>query len=206
MPTNQPVIPVERIDRAIHSIRRQNVMLDAELAALYEVETKVLLQAVKRNRDRFPEDFMFELTREEFDNLRSQIVTSSLWGGRRYLPYAFTEQGVAMLSSVLKSSRAVQVNIEIMRAFVRFRQILSTHADLERKLAALEQKYDAHFKIVFDAIRKLMAPPEAPKKGQIGFRSPPTTAAGEPQERQARSQKPPKMRNRRNRRTQERQP
>ena len=143
-------------------------MLDADLATLYGVETKVLVQAVKRNIDRFPADFMFQLTKQEFDDLRSQTVTSS-WGGRRYPPYAFTEQGVSMLSSVLRSKRAIQVNIEIMRAFVQLRRILASHADLARKLSALEKKYDAQFKVVFDAIRGLMAPPEPKKKREIGF-------------------------------------
>ena len=169
MDSNQSLIPVERIERAIFLIRRQKVMLDADLAELYGVETKVLVQAVKRNLTRFPEDFMFQLSQEEFAILRSQIVTSSDWGGRRYPPYAFTEQGVAMLSSVLRSQRAIQVNIEIMRAFIRLRKILATHAELARKLDALERKYDAQFKQVFDAIRQLMAPPE-PKRGAIGFR------------------------------------
>jgi hypothetical protein len=140
---------------------------------LYEVDAKVLNQAVKRNLDRFPEDFMFQLTVEESARLRSQIVTSNAGqgrGGRRYLPYAFTEQGVAMLSSVLRSKRAVMVNIEIMRAFVRLRQILGAHADLARKLAALERKYDSQFKAVFDAIRELMTTPPA-KKRPIGFGS-----------------------------------
>jgi phage regulator Rha-like protein len=145
-------------------------MLDSDLAELYEVETKVLLQAVKRNVQRFPEDFMFQLNDEEFMNLRSQIVTSSSGhGGRRYLPYVFTEQGVAMLSSVLHSERAVQVNIAIMRTFVKLREMLSSNAELARKLNALEKKYDSQFKIVFDAIRQLMTPPEKPKK-KIGFR------------------------------------
>jgi len=176
MPANRPLIPLERIERAIHVIREQKVLLDADLAALYEVETKVLVQAVKRNRERFPNDFMFQLTPAEFTNLRSQIATSSQWGGRRYPPFAFTEQGVAMLSSVLRSKRAVQVNVEIMRAFVRLRQLLSSHADLERKIKAREEKYDARFKIVFEAIRELMAPPEVPpKKGRIGFGPPETS-------------------------------
>jgi phage regulator Rha-like protein len=144
-------------------------MLDSDLAELYEVETKVLLQAVKRNVQRFPEDFMFQLNDEEFMNLRSQIVTSSSGhGGRRYLPYVFTEQGVAMLSSVLHSERAVQVNIAIMRTFVKLRQMLASNAELARKLNALEKKYDSQFKMVFDAIRQLMTPPEKPKK-KIGF-------------------------------------
>ena len=125
--------------------------------------------AVKRNRDRFPEDFMLQLSAQEFANLRSHIVTSSPWGGRRYPPYAFTEQAVAMLSSVLHSPRAVRVNIEIMRAFVRLRRILSSHAGLAWKLDALEKKYDAQFRVVFDAIRSLMAPPAPPRKRPIGF-------------------------------------
>lgn len=142
-------------------------MLDADLAELYGVEPRVLIQAVKRNIDRFPQDFMFQLTKREFSDLRSQIVMSS-WGGRRYPPYAFTEHGVAMLSSVLRSKRAVRVNIEIMRAFVRLRQILASHKELARKLEELEKKYDAQFKVVFDAIRELMTPPE-PKRRRIGF-------------------------------------
>ena len=169
MDSSQSLIPVERIERAILLIRGQKVMLDSDLADLYGVETKVLVQAVKRNLVRFPEDFMFQLSQEEFAILRSQIVTSSDWGGRRYPPYAFTEQGVAMLSSVLRSQRAIQVNIEIMRAFIRLRKMLATHAELARKLDALEKKYDAQFKQVFDAIRQLMAPPE-PKRRTIGFR------------------------------------
>lgn len=160
-------IPVERIARAILLIRGHKVMLDQDLAYLYGVATKVLNQAVRRNKSRFPEDFMLQLTREEALSLRSQIVTLES-RQIRYLPYAFTEQGVAMLSSVLRSERAVRVNIEIMRAFVQLRQMLSSHADLARKLAALEKKYDAQFKVVFDAIRELMTPPEPPKR-RIGF-------------------------------------
>jgi hypothetical protein len=144
-------------------------MLSTHLAELYEVEPRVLVQAVKRNMERFPDDFMFQLNDQEFGNLKSQIVTSS-WGGlRRAAPYAFTEQGVAMLSSVLHSARAIHVNIEIMRAFVRLRQMLVSNAELARKLATLERKYDAQFKIVFDAIRELMTPPEPKKKRPIGF-------------------------------------
>ncbi len=143
--------------------------LSTDLADLYEVEPKVLVQAVKRNKNRFPIDFMFQLTNQEFTNLKSQFVTSS-WGGlRRANPYAFTEQGVAMLSSVLRSKRAVQVNIAIMRAFVKLREMLSAHKDLARKLDKMEKKYDAQFKIVFDAIRKLMTKPEQPKR-KIGFK------------------------------------
>jgi hypothetical protein len=133
------------------------------------VEPRVLVQAVKRNMERFPNDFMFQLNDQEFENLKSQIVTSS-WGGlRRAAPYAFTEQGVAMLSSVLHSDRAIHVNIEIMRAFVRLRQLLATNVELARKLATLERKYDAQFRVVFDAIRELMTPPEPKKKRPIGF-------------------------------------
>jgi phage regulator Rha-like protein len=169
VPGKRSIIPHERIERSILLIRDQKVLLDADLAALYGVETRVLIQAVKRNLDRFPDDFMFQLTDVEFHDLRSQSVTSR-WGGRRYPPYAFTEQGVAMLSSVLRSKRAVQVNVEIMRAFVRLRRILASHADLARKLDALEKKYDAQFKGVFEAIRQLMAPPE-PKRRRIGFKT-----------------------------------
>jgi ORF6N domain len=135
---------------------------------LYEVEPRALVQAVKRNIERFPPDFIFQLSKVEFQNLKSQIVTSN-WGGlRRAAPYAFTEQGVAMLSSVLNSRRAVQVNIEIMRAFVRLREIMATHKDLVRRLNEMEKKYDAQFRVVFDAIRELMKPPE-PNKRKIGF-------------------------------------
>jgi ORF6N domain. len=150
-------------------------MLSTELARLYQVAPRALVQAVKRNADRFPIDFMFQLTSEEFQNLKSQIVTSS-WGGlRRAIPYAFTEQGVAMLSSVLRSKRAVRVNIEIMSrrdgfatAFVRLRQMLATNEELAHKLDLLEKKYDMQFKVVFDAIRELTTPPE-PKRRPIGF-------------------------------------
>jgi len=162
------VIPVDQIESIIFLIRGQKVMLSPHLAELYSIEPRVLVQAVKRNIDRFPGDFMFQLSNDEFANLKSQIVTSSWGGPRRAKPYAFTEQGVAMLSSVLRSKRAVQVNIEIMRAFVRLRQLLATHTDLARKMTALEQKYDEQFKVVFDAIRALMAPPETKKK-KIGF-------------------------------------
>jgi hypothetical protein len=164
------LVPAERIEQSILLIRGHRVILDADLAALYGVETKQLIQAVKRNLPRFPNDFMFQLNEEEFENLRFHFGTSSQWGGRRYPPYAFTEQGVAMLSSVLHSRRAIQVNIEIMRTFVRLRRILASHADLARKLDSLERKYDTQFKVVFDAIRQLMAPPEQkPPKRRIGF-------------------------------------
>lgn len=157
-------------------MRGMRVMLDHDLAKLYEVRTKILNKAVKRNIDRFPSDFMFQLTRDEYEimrfhfgtsNLKSQFAISSR-GGRRYLPYAFTEQGIAMLSSVLKSKRAVQVNIAIMRAFVKLRQILSTHADLRRKIEEMENKYDGQFRVIFDAIRELMEPPPSKQK-KIGF-------------------------------------
>ena len=146
-------------------------MLDTDLAALYDTTTKRLNERVRRNLKRFPPDFMFELTDREVADLRSQDATSKRpgRGGRRYLPLVFTEQGVAMLSSVLKSERAVAVNIMIMRAFVKLRQLLATHAGLARKLDALERKYDAQFKVVFDAIRELMKPPE-PKRRPVGFR------------------------------------
>ena len=207
--SNTNLIPAERIERQILLIRGQKVLLDFQLAELYEVETKALNQAVKRNVERFPEDFMFQLScKEWFAILRSQIVTSSddsrsrsqtvysgigskstnqpggMWSQivttsdkfRRtsHRPYAFTEQGVAMLSSVLRSTRAVQVNIAIMRTLILLRQLLATHADLARKLSALEEKYDEQFKIVFDAIRELMSKPEPirPEHGrQIGFHS-----------------------------------
>jgi len=165
------IVPVTNIESRIFLIRGEKVMLDEDLAGLYDVETRTLVQAVKRNITRFPGDFMFQLTQEEFAVLRSQLVTSKLGGrgGRRYLPYAFTEQGVAMLSSVLRSERAILVNIEIMRAFVRLRQMLASNTELARKLEALERKYDAQFKVVFDAIRELMTPSEPKKKRPIGF-------------------------------------
>ena len=144
-------------------------MLDADLAVLYGVSTKRLNEQVRRNRSRFPDDFMFQLTAEEVRSLRSQFATSKQGrGGRRYAPLVFTEQGIAMLSTVLNSERAIQVNIEIMRAFVRLRELVATHKDLARKLEALEKRYDAQFRVVFDAIRELMKPPES-KKRKIGF-------------------------------------
>ena len=163
-------VPAERIESRIFMLRGHKVMLSPDLADLYEVEPRALVQAVKRNIERFPADFMFQLNAREFENLKSQFVISS-WGGlRRAAPYAFTEQGVAMLSSVPRSKRAVLVNVEIMRAFVRLRQMLAAHADLARKLAALEKRYDAQFKVVFEAIRELMTPPPE-KKRPIGFTS-----------------------------------
>jgi hypothetical protein len=165
------LIPAERIERAILFIRGQKVMLDRDLADLYGVPTKVLNQAVRRNRTRFPEDFMFQLSAAELEDWRSHFVTSNRTAkmGLRRPPYVFTEQGVAMLSSVLRSQRAVAVNIEIMRAFVRLRQLLSSNAELARRLEELEKKYDAQFRVVFDAIRQLMTPPPVTKKARIGF-------------------------------------
>ena len=160
----------ELIQVKIYLIRGRKVMLDSALAELYEVPTKVLVQAVKRNPDRFPDDFMYQLTRQEVTVLRSQFVTSS-WGGRRHLPYAFTEQGVAMLSSVLNSERAIQVNIAIMRTFVKLRQMLSAHKELSKKLEQLEHRIEHHdeeIHSIFEAIRRLMAEPEKPSR-RIGF-------------------------------------
>ncbi len=161
--TSESALAVQ-VERSIYLIRGQKVMLDYDLAALYGVETRALKQAVRRNRDRFPEDFMFELVEGEIDLLVSQTVIPSRGKFGGAMPMAFTEQGVAMLSSVLRSKRAVQVNIAIMRAFVRLRQMLLSNADLARKLEALEAKYDAQFRVVFDAIRELMKPPEPPPK------------------------------------------
>ena len=169
--SNTDLIAIERIEHAIYLIRGEKVMLDRDLASLYGVETKILNRAVKRNLRRFPSDFMFQVTTDEADVLRCQIGTSKKGsGGRRYLPYVFTEQGVAMLSSVLNSERAVLVNIEIMRAFVKLRQMLASNAELSRRLDELESKYDKQFKTVFDAIRQLMTPPVRDSK-EIGFRS-----------------------------------
>jgi len=163
------IVPAERIQKVICLIRSQKVLLDRDLAALYEVQTSALKRAVRRNVERFPDDFMFVLNAQEVVDWRCQFGTSnSDRMGLRYAPMAFTEQGVAMLSSVLNSSRAVQVNIAIMRAFVQLRVILSTHADLARKLEELENKYDVQFRVVFDAIRQLMTPPDSTRK-QIGF-------------------------------------
>lgn len=170
--TQIALVSTETLTGSIRLLRGHKVMLDADLAALYGVETKVLNQAVQRNLERFPEDFMFQLTDAEAEGLRSQFVTSKPGrGGRRTRPYAFTEQGVAMLSSVLKSPRAIQVNIEIMRAFVNLRQMVTSNADLARKLNALERKYDGQFKIVFAAIRELTEPVTKKRGRPIGFRS-----------------------------------
>ena len=166
------LIPIERIEKAIYLIRGEKVMLDRDLAKLYDVTTAALNQTVRRNRERFAEDFMFQLTLAEVAQLnRSQFVISSQkHRDPRFRPYAFTEQGVAMLSSVLRSKRAITVNIEIMRAFVKLRQMLASNAELSRRLDELESKYDSQFKVVFDAIRKLMSPPVRDRK-EIGFRS-----------------------------------
>jgi hypothetical protein len=173
MASKQLPIPVERIERSIFLIRGLKVMLDADLAELYGVKTKALKQAVRRNIERFPKDFMFELNPDEHSNLRSQIVTSSLaqWGGTRYKPMAFTEQGVAMLSSILRTKRGIQVNIAIMRVFVRLREMMATHKELAFKLIELEERLEGHdeqIQNIFEAIRQLMTPPE-PARKKIGF-------------------------------------
>lgn len=165
------LLPTERIEKSIYLIRGEKVMLDSDLADLFGIETKNLNKAVKRNIDRFPAEFMFQLNYQEVAALRFQIGTSNEGrGGRRTLPYAFTEHGTIMLATILNSPVAVQASIQIVKAFVRLRQILSTHKDLARKLTDLEKKYDLQFRAVFDAIRKLMAPPEEKKKKNIGFR------------------------------------
>jgi hypothetical protein len=162
------MVPTEMILANIHVIRGQRVLLDADLAVLYGVGTKGLVQAVTRNIGRFPEDFMFRLTQDEFGILRDAQGSAQAWGGRRYPPYAFTQEGVAMLSSVLRSERAVAVNIGIMRAFVRLREMLRSNKDLALRLDALEAKYDSQFAVVFEAIRQLMIPPASPRN-PVGF-------------------------------------
>ena len=166
----EKLITIEKIENRIFQTRGKRVMLDRDLAELYGVATKVLKQAVKRNQKRFPSDFAFRLTRIEVVNLRSQIVTSS-WGGTRYPPYVFTEQGVAMLSSVLNSERAIMVNIQIMRAFVNLRKAAIHYVALRRKIEEMEKKYDTQFGIVFEAIKKLLESPPDPPKRKIGFHS-----------------------------------
>lgn len=181
MARKHSVVPGERIESQILLIRGHKVMLDADLAGLYGVSVGRLNEAVRRNRRRFPGDFMFQLTNEEFINLRHELESSNLksqfaisssgWGGRRHPPYAFTEQGVAMLSSVLRGKRAIRVNIEIMRAFVRLRQIISSHKELTQKVAELERKvgtHDEQIQVIFEAIRRLMTPAET-KRRRIGF-------------------------------------
>lgn len=166
MPTT---LPIERITSKIYLIRKQKVMLDRDLAELYGVETAQLKRAVKRNIDRFPKDFMFELSKKELVDWRCQFGTSKgVKMGLRYLPIAFTEQGIAMLSSVLNSNRAIQVNIQIMRAFTQLRQMLSTHKDLKKKIESMEKKYDEQFRLVFEAIKQLLEEDEKPKK-KIGY-------------------------------------
>ncbi len=163
-----------QIERRILWIRDRQIMLDSDLAELYQVETRVLVQAVKRNLDRFPQDFMFQLSKEELEDWRSQIVMSNPGAkmGLRRRPYAFTEHGILMLSSVLRSPRAVEVNIEIMRTFVRLRLMLASNEDLAKKLAALEKKYDVKFRVIFDALRNVLQATTEPPKRPIGFRSP----------------------------------
>jgi hypothetical protein len=162
-------IPIERVEQAILLIRGEKVILDADLAVLYGVSTTRLNEQVKRNSDRFPKDFAFRLTKGEFDNLISQFATSSSkHGGRRKLPLVFTEHGAIMAANVPNSERAIQASVAVVRAFVRLRQMLASNAELARKLEDLERKYDRQFKVVFDAIRQLMTPPE-PKRKHIGF-------------------------------------
>ena len=165
------LLPQETIESKIFFLRGRREMLDRDLAILYGVETRALNQAARRNVRRFPEDFMFQLTKEEMESWKSQIVISNREKmGLRRRPYAFTEQGVAMLSSVLNSDRAIQVNIQIMRTFTKLREMLMAHKDLKRKIEDMEKKYDYQFKIVFDAIKQLLEPPTEPKS-KIGFRA-----------------------------------
>lgn len=161
------ILSIENITSRIHFIRGQKVMLDIDLAELYGVETKQLKRAVRRNHERFPHEFMFVLTNQEVRNLRCQIGTSKK-GGVRYPPMAFTEQGVAMLSSVLKSKRAIQVNIQIIKIFIRLRQMIANHEDLRQKIEAIEEKYDKQFSVVFEAIKQLLKQEDKPKR-KIGF-------------------------------------
>jgi hypothetical protein len=168
---SQFAVPAELIERRIYLIRGHKVMLDRDLAELYQVKAIALRQQVKRNRERFPEDFMIQLNHEEADALVSQNVIPSRQSLGGFLPYAFTQEGVAMLSSVLKSQRAVQVNIAIMRAFVKLREVMATHKDLAHKIEALERKYQQHDELVFKAIKKLLQPAPVPPKRRIGFRS-----------------------------------
>jgi hypothetical protein len=164
------VIPVERVERRILLIRGEKVLLDADLADLYGATTKRLNEQVRRNQDRFPADFMFRLTSEEFERLRSQIATSNVGrGGRRYQPFAFTEHGAIMAANVLNSPQAIAASVMVVRAFVRLRQMLASHADLARKLEDLEKRYDVQFKQIFNAIRALMASPENSEKSRIGY-------------------------------------
>ena len=167
---NVEIVPQQVIESKIFIIRGKKVMLDKDLAVLYGVETKMLNRAVKRNLERFPEDFMFQLTKEEYvELLRYQFGTLKRGEHSKYLPYVFAENGVAMLSSVLNSKRAIQVNIQIMRTFTKIREMLITHKELRQKIEAMEKKYDYQFKVVFDVIKQLISPQET-KKGKIGFR------------------------------------
>jgi len=162
------LIPAGSIASVIRFLRGQRIILDADLAVLYGVETRALNQAVKRNRERFPEAFMFQITAKEQDAMRSQIVISKGKGGRRFRPFAFTEHGALMAANVLNSARAVSMSVQIVETFIRMRQILVSYSDLARKLSAMEKKYNVQFKVVFDAIRQLMTPPETKRKA-IGF-------------------------------------
>lgn len=165
------LVPIEKIDRAILFLRGQKVMLDSDLADIYGVKTSRLNEQVKRNIGRFPIDFMFQLTKSEFENLKSQFATSS-WGGHRKLPYAFTEHGAIMLASVLNTSTAIQTSVLIVRAFVKLREILSTHKELAKKLIELEAKYDDQFKVVFQALRELMQLEKIKKeRPKIGYKN-----------------------------------
>jgi len=182
------LVPVERVERSILILRGEKVILDADLADLYGVTTKRLNEQVRRNRSRFPEDFMFQLTKAEFALLRSHCATSNPErGGRRHLPLVFTEHGALMAANVLSSPRAIAASVTVVRAFVRLRQLLSAHADLRRKLEELEQKYDAQFQEVFVAIRALMASPDPPTKGRIGFQTPEPLPEPAPRLRRRRS-------------------
>lgn len=164
------LVPTESVEESIHLVRGLRVMLDSDLAELYGVPTGHLNRAVLRNKERFPEDFMFQLSVDEYENLKCQIgIAKPTWGGRKSPPYAFTQEGIAMLSGVLRSRRAVEMNIAIMRAFVRLRALLASHRELDRKVADLEKKYDKQFKAVFDAIRQLLTKPPAPKRREMGF-------------------------------------
>ena len=165
------IIYQDQIGQLIFRVRGQNVMLDSDLANLYGTQTKILLQSVKRNIERFPEDFMFQMNKEELEKWRSQIVTSnpSLKMGLRRMPYLFTEQGVAMLSSVLRSPKAVQINIEIMRIFTKIRQVINSAKILDDRMDIIEEKYDAQFKIIFDSIKNILSGKDKKKKGTIGF-------------------------------------
>jgi hypothetical protein len=186
------VIPIERVERLIHLARGEKVLLDADLAKLYGVTTGNLNKAVKRNQHRFPPDFMFQLTDDEADVLIFQTGISKQRGGRRHNPYAFTEQGVAMLSSVLRSERAVQVNVAIMRAFVSLRRMLASNDGLSRKLAELERRLEGHdkgIKSLFDAIRELMTPPTKPRR-EIGFHAIGKEAADDGKPKSKRQLKP----------------